>query len=79
LIEMSIVCMELGGDSSETTSFLSQEQPVFVTIPYLALLLHSLPEFTDAHVLDNLDSVLIMENKCLGAFYFIIIAVKEAP
>jgi len=38
-------------------------QPVLIIVRYLTLLLLSLPEFTDAHVLDNLDSVLITENK----------------
>jgi hypothetical protein len=55
--------MELGGDSSETRSFLSQVQPVLVIILYRTLLLISLPEFTDARVLDNLDSVLITVNE----------------
>jgi hypothetical protein len=55
--------MELCGDSSDTMSFLSQVQPMPVITLYLKLLLLILPEFIDAHVLDNLDSVLIMENK----------------
>jgi hypothetical protein len=55
--------MELGGDSSETMSFVSQVQLVLVIVHYLTLLLLSVPEFTNAHVLDNLDSVLITENK----------------
>jgi hypothetical protein len=61
--------MEFGGDSSETVSFLSQVQPMLVIVLYLTLLLLSLPEFTDAHVLDNLDSVLITENK-LSRYFF---------
>lgn len=55
--------MESGADSSETISFLSQVQPVLVIILYCTLCLISLLEFTDAHVPDNLDSVLITENK----------------
>jgi len=44
-------------------SFLSQVQPVLITVLYLTLLLLSLLEFIDAHVPDNLDGVLITENK----------------
>lgn len=48
---------------AQKLSFLSQVQPVLVIVLYLTLLLLSVLEFTDAHVLDNLDSVLISENK----------------